>query len=675
VNHDNDGAPLGFGGCGRESFTPTIGVAPDSAAGSTPTGLSVDLRVPQERLLVAGSLAESAVRNTTVTLPQGMALNPAAADGLLSCTTAQTGYEGVDPGSGMLLFSDEEAICPDAAKIGTVEIETPLLHDALTGAVYLAAQEENPFGSLLALYLIAKDPVSGVLVKLAGQVTSNPDSGQLASTFVNAPQLPFSDLRVHFFGTARAPLATPQACGYYQTVATLAPWSGQSAATPSSTFQIASGPGGSPCQAPPPFSPALTGGSSDIQAGGFTAFTTTMSRQDGQQALRSVQLKLPPGLLGTLAKVALCPEPQADQGTCGPASEIGSTVVSVGLGGDPYSVEGGKVFITGPYEGAPYGLSIVNPAKAGPLDLERGTPCDCVVVRAKIEVDPLTAALTVTTDDAGAYAIPTMLDGIPLEIKHVNVTIDRPEFTLNPTNCSPMRLTGTLASAQGASASIAVPFQVANCATLTFKPKLSASTNGRTSRARGASLHVKLTYPAGRENANIKAVKVDLPKQLPSRLATLQNACRAATFQSNPASCPPGSKVGQASATTPVLPVKLVGPAYFVSHGGVKFPELAIVLSGYGTTVQLHGETSVNPKTNVTSSTFRTIPDVPVGTFELTLPQGRGSALAATADLCATKLKMPTAFTGQNGAQIHLDTPIAVTGCERRRPRRPSRRG
>ncbi len=640
-------------GCNRLPFAPSISVAPDGPAGSSPTGLSVGIHVPQDSILNATGLAEANVRDTTVALPAGVALNPAAADGLEACSEEQ-----------IALSQDVFPSCPEASKVGTVEIKTPLLPNLLTGAVYLAAQNANPFGSLVALYIVAQDPVSGTLVKVAGEVTPDPVTGQIVSTFKDTPQLPFEDLTLHFFGGSRAPLGTPASCGSYTTRTAIAPWSGNSPAEPSSEFQILSGPDGSACESPLGFHPELTAGATNIQAGAFTPFTMTMSREDGQQSLRAISLHMPPGLSGLLSSVKLCGEPQADQGLCGPESEIGETIVSVGLGGSPFSVRGGKVFVTGPYEGAPYGLSIVNPAKAGPYDLEKDTPCDCVVVRARIEVDPLTAALTITSDSTGPYKIPTILDGIPLEIQHVNVLVNRPGFTFNPTNCDPMSITGSLLSTEGAVSGLSVPFQVTNCATLGFRPDFKVSTNGRTSRSNGASLHVRLAYPkaAFGSQANIGKVKVDLPKQLPSRLTTLQRACPDSTFDANPAACGPESRIGEANATTPLLPVPLTGPVYFVSHAGLKFPELVIVLSGYGTTIQLHAETFIS-KAGVTSSTFRTIPDAPVGTFELTLPQGKFSTLAATGNLCKTTLRMPTAFTAQNGATIKQSTPIAVTGC------------
>jgi hypothetical protein len=633
-------------GCNRLQFDPSISVAPDGQAGSTPTGLAVSVHVPQSVSLDAQGLAEADVKNTTVALPAGVGLNPAASDGLLACSEEQ-----------IALNTAGSPLCPEASKVGLVKIKTPLLPNPLEGAAYLAAQNANPFGSLVALYVFAEDAVSGSRVKLAGEVVPDPVTGQLVSTFKNTPQLPFETFELHFFGGNRAPLSTPALCGAYTTTASIEPWTETGQVDSSSTFDVVSGPNGSPCHVPLPFSPSLTAGTTSIQAGGFSPFTMTMSRPDGSQNLQAVQLRMPPGLSGTLSRVKLCGEAQANAGTCGPESLIGHTTVSVGVGGDPYTVVGGEVFITEGYKGAPYGLSIVNPAKAGPYDLGK------VIVRAKIEVDPITAVLTVTTDTSGPYKIPTIIDGIPLQIQHVNVAIDRLGFTFNPTNCSPLSITGNLQSSEGASAAIKVPFQITNCAVLAFKPKLTAKTSGKTSRARGASLSVKLTYPAGPYDANIARVKVDLPKQLPSRLTTLQKACPAQTFEANPAACPSASIVGHAVASTPVLPVPLSGPAYFVSHGGEAFPDLIIVLQGYGVTVHLVGTTFIN-KAGITSSTFKAIPDVPVGTFEMTLPQGQYSALAANGNLCtATKLAMPTSFVAQNGAVLHTSTPIVPTGC------------
>jgi hypothetical protein len=366
-------------------------------------------------------------------------------------------------------------------------------------------------------------------------------------------------------------------------------------------------------------------------------------------------MHLPAGLLGRLSSVTPCQEPWAAQGTCSPESLIGHTVTSVGLGSDPYRVPG-TVYITDPYNGAPSGLSIVTPAIAGPFNL--GT----VVVRARIEIDPHTSALTVISDP-----LPTILKGIPLQIKQVEVTIDRPGFTFNPTNCSRLPITATISSEQGASAAVSVPFQVANCATLPFKPTFTVAAQAHTSKANGASLHVRVTSGAGQ--ANIGKVKVDLPKQLPSRLTTLQKACMDATFNANPASCPAGSVVGSATASTPVLKSPLSGPAYLVSHAGAAFPDLVIVLQGEGITLDLVGNTDI--KRGITIATFNTVPDAPIWTFDLWLPEGPHSVLGANlppkarGTLCRQALVMPTLITGQNGAAVRQATRIAVSGCPR----------
>jgi len=677
TSHDAAGNPLGLDGCDHLAFDPSILVQPDGFAASTPTGLNVDVHVPQQGSLDPEGLAQAEVRDTTVTLPAGVQLSPSGADGLQACSNAQIGFKGFNQETQIDEFTPGAPTCPDASKVGVVRIKTPLLPNELKGAVYLAAPQnfaagplENPFASLIALYIVAEDPVSGVLVKLAGKTTPDPVTGQLTTTFENTPQLPFEDLQLEFFGSARAPLTTPALCGAYTTTAVIAPWSGNAPVPSTSAFDIASGPDGAACSNPQPFAPGFQAGSTNLQAGAYTPFSLTMTRPDADQTLSRVEMQMPPGLLGSLARVRLCPEPQAVQGTCGEDSLVGQTVVSAGLGGDPYTVTGGKVYITGPYRGAPFGLSIVNPAVAGPFNL--GT----VVVRAQVLIDPHTAVLTIKSDP-----LPTILQGIPLQLQHVNVTVDRADgFTLNPTNCSRMAINGTLSSSEGASAPVSTPFQVTNCANLAFTPSFRVSTAARTTRAKGASLAVKLTYPNGPQGAqaNIARVKVDLPRQLPARLTTLQKACTAAQFEANPAGCPAASVIGHARALTPILPVPLEGPAYFVSHGGEAFPSLVAVLQGYGVTVDLVGSTFIHG--GITSSTFKTVPDVPVGTFELTLPQGKYSALAANlpgkarGGFCGQKLAMPTEFVAQNGAVIHESTKIGVTGCVKRTPARKAKR-
>ena len=657
--------------CNRLQFSPEIRVAPDGQQASKPTGLTVDVHVPQEVNENAKGFASSNVKTITVTLPAGMTLNPSAADGLEACSEEQVGLLPGAGEQGESLFTPTlpQAFCSDASKIGTVKIKSPLLpaDQPIEGALYLATPApngeaaHNPFGSLIALYIIAKDPVSGVLVKLPGKATLDPSSGQITTTFDNSPQIAFEDAEIHLFGGERAPLATPPTCGPKETKASFTPWSGTPPVSSSSVFEVTSGPNGSACPTGAlPFAPNLTAGATNNNAGSFSPLSTTINREDGNQQIQAVALHMPAGLSGILKGVELCPEAKANAGTCGANSLIGHTIVSVGLGADPFSVTGGQVFLTETYKGAPFGLSIVNPAVAGPFDLGK------VIVRAKIEVDRHTAALSVITDESGPYAIPHILDGIPLQIKHVNVLIDRPGFTFNPTSCDPQSITGTIQSAEGALAQVSTPFQATNCATLKFAPKFQVQSSGQTSKASGASLKVKLTYPNGPAGtyANLARAKVSLPKQLPSRLTTLQKACTAQVFEQNPASCPKESIVGQAKVITPLLPVPLQGPAYFVSHGGEAFPDLTIVLKGYGLRIDLVGSTQI--KKGVTTTTFKATPDAPFSSFELNLPEGKYSALAANANLCTAKnLTMPSEFTAQNGAPFTQQTKIAVTGCKK----------
>jgi hypothetical protein len=630
-------------GCENVPFSPTIFTQPTATAADSPTGVAVQLSLPQSSN--PKGLSSSDLKKAVVTLPEGMTLNPSSADGLQACDDAH-----------LRLASNEPATCPDAAKVGTVVLKTPLLESPVEGFIWLRTQNSSDpmSGEMFRLAIELRDDRHGIDIKLPGQVAANPVTGRLTSTFDDAPQLPFSDMTLHFKSGARAPLTTPFSCQEQTTEADLYPWARPDVPVHKKmTFQLTSGPEGLPCQAARPFNPGFNAGVGSVQAGGFTPFLATFSRKDVDQSMQRVSVRMPKGLLGSLIGLPLCGEAQANAGTCSPASEIGSVTAGAGDGPTPFYVTGGHVYMTQGYEGAPFGLSVVVPAKAGPFDLGQ------VVVRAKVEVDIHTAQLTVTTDP-----LPQIVGGVPVNLRLVNVTINRPDFTYNPTNCNPSEVSGTMTGGQGAIASLSNHFQVTNCGALTFKPKFSVSTPGKTSRKAGAGLAAKLLYPRGPQGtqANIAKVKVSLPKQLPSRLTTLQKACDAATFDTNPAACPAASRIGIAKANTPVLPVELTGPVYFVSHGGEAFPDLVVVLQGYGVTVNLVGTTFIS-KAGITSTTFKEVPDVPVGSFELKLPQGPNSALAANGNLCASKLVMPTIFIAQDGEEIKTNTKITATGC------------
>jgi hypothetical protein len=632
-------------GCESLKFAPQIAVTPEQVQASSPSGYQIVLKVPQSE--GAESLATADLRDTVLRMPAGVVLSPSAANGLVACSEAQVG-----------LGSEQPVECPAASKVGTVGLVTPALSGELKGALYLGGPASGSITSPpFTVYLTLAG--HGVLIKIRGSVLPDPVTGQLTTVFDENPELPFSELRVLLTGGSRATVANPGACGAYSAQSDLTPWSspfGADATPGSPSFEI-TGCG------PARFNPSFVAGTLSNQAGGYSPLRVTFGREDADQTLGGLSVTTPPGLSGNLSKIPLCGEPQAAQGTCPQASVIGELTVGVGPGPEPYFVRGGKVYITGPYGGAPFGLSIAVSEKAGPFDLGTGI-CDCEVVRAAVSVNPHTAQLTVTSQP-----LPTIKDGIPFQVKSVNVDINHPEFVFNPTSCDPTSVTGSLSSTQGASAPLASSFQATNCAALALKPSFTVSTSGKTSKANGASLDARLSFPntpQGSE-ANLTRVKVELPRQLPSRLTTLQKACVASVFEANPANCPATSIVGYARAITPILPVPLSGPAYFVSHGGEAFPSLIIVLQGYGVTVELVGTTFIS-KAGITSSTFKTVPDVPVGTFELYLPEGKYSALAANINLCKSKLTMPTEFVAQNGAAIHQSTPIAVTGCTKAKP-------
>jgi hypothetical protein len=643
--------PMGTAtGCDQLSFKPSVSMLPDTLEAGAPAGYAFDLSVPQNT--EAEGLATPDVKRTVVTLPQGTVISPSAADGLGDCSSGQFELHSGVPGH-----------CPRDSQVGTVSIKTPALEERLDGDVFLGAPECDPCtpadaaeGRMIRLFVqVVGEGEDGIIVKLEGTGQINQQTGQITTTFSNTPQLPFSEFKLTLQGGERATLANPRTCGEVHTTADLTPWSTPYTpdATPESKFAVDENCFGAQ------FNPSFSAGTTSNEAGGFSPFTLAFGRSDADEFLNGVQVQMPPGLLGMLSRVKLCEEPQANEGTCGPESQIGETTVETGPGADPFLVKGGKVYITGPYKGAPYGLSIVVPAVAGPYTLSGTTGNGTVVNRSAISVNPQTAALTVTSDP-----LPTELDGIPLQLRLVNVTINREGFTFNPTSCAKTAVTGTLTSTQAAAAAESSSFQVTNCAALKFKPTFTVSTSGRTSKADGASLDAKVTYPTGAQGseADIAKVKVDLPKQLPSRLTTLQKACVAAVFEANPANCPAASIIGTARVSTPVLPVQLTGPVYFVSHGGEAFPSLTVVLQGDGVRVDLVGATFIS-HAGITSTTFKTVPDTPFSSFELYLPEGKYSALAANGNLCTSSLAMPTDFVAQNGTEIHESTKIAVTGC------------
>jgi hypothetical protein len=619
-------------GCEKLAFHPTLSVEPETAQADSPSGYTFRVKVPQNPNPYGLETPE--LDNAKVTLPRGVSIDPSAANGLAGCTDEQVGIGTENP-----------VTCPSASKLGTVEVFTPLLADGpngeapLTGSIYLGTPIS---GDEYRIFLVMEG--HGVSIRLPGKISADTGTGQLTATFQENPPLPFNELVLRLFGGPHAALANPLSCGPATTTSDLTPYGSPEVpdATPASTFQVTG------CGNPAPFTPSLVAGSTSPLAGAYSPFTFQLSRGDGQQYISQIAtVSLPPGLLGNISAIPLCGSSEAAAGTCGPLSQIGQVTVGAGPGASPFYL-GGKVYLTQGYDGDPFGLSVVVPAIAGPYDL--GT----VVVRAGVQVNS-DGTVTVHADP-----VPTILEGIPLRLRYIGITLERPDFMLNPTNCTGHSIIASVLSQQGSTAGLSSPFVASGCAALPFRPLFVASTTGSTSKHDGASLDVRVAQGGG--EANIRRVDVQLPTMLPSRLTTLQQACTEAQFNANPAGCPEASNVGIAKAVTPILSVPLTGPAYLVSHGGAKFPELVLILQGEGVTIDLRGETDI--KGTITYSRFETIPDAPITSFELYLPQGPHSVLASPdTNLCGKTLTMPTSMEGQNGAKTTQNTLISVTGC------------
>jgi hypothetical protein len=660
-----DGVPAGLDGCNRVSFTPAISARPTTDQTTSPTGLEFNLDFTNEGLTNREGLSESEVKKAVVTLPEGFTVNPSAGAGLGACSQAT--YEAIS--------LHGEAACPEDSKLGNVLIETPLLGSALHGSIYIAEPDKNPFGSLLAMYMVVKEVDTGIVIKAAGRIETNPETGQITTTFDNLPQLPFAHFQLSFHQGQTSPLVSPPACGTYNVTADLTPWSNLEAnLRDTASFQVTSGTDGGPCPAggTPPFKPTVIAGTGNNAAGSYSPFYLRISRQDNEQEITGFSTTLPPGLSGNLSGIPFCSEAdiaraRAQTGAeaeadpaCPAASQIGRTIAEAGVG-SVLAQTPGRLYLGGPLEGAPFSVVSITSAKVGPFDL--GT----VVVHLPLKIDPITAQVSVPP--GAADQIPHIIDGIVIHLRTIRVYIDREQFIINPTSCEPMSVSATVigsganfaSSADDQPATVSQRFQAADCASLPFHPVFKAFTKAAHTKKGGAYLHVAMESGFGQ--AGLREVHVELPKELPSELKTLQKACTEAQFVKNPAGCPAESIVGHATVHTPILPVPLEGPAYFVSHGGAQFPELVIVLQGYGVTVELKGETFID-KAGITSSTFKSTPDVPFSNFDLVLPMGSHSALAGEGNFCAENLTMPTRILAQSGSVLEQKTAIDVEGCK-----------
>jgi hypothetical protein len=636
---DFDGTPFITTGCERLPFDPSITVQPGSHLADAPTGLTVDVTVPQSD--DPAGLATAHVRKTVVTLPSGMSVSPSSAAGLGACAPGQ-----------IKLGLDDAPTCPDSSKIGTVTIDTPLLSDPLEGDVILATQDDNPFHSLLALYLVARGP--GVTIKLPGRVDPDPVTGQLTATFDNTPQLPFSKLHVVFRGGAKAPLATPTACGRYNTHAEITSWASDTPVKLDTPMVIDEG-----C-APREFAASFSAGTRTAAAGVDAPFTFALTRADRTQYLSRIDAVLPPGLLAKIASVPQCPEDLAATGGCARGTEIGSTSVLSGPGETPLPLTG-RVYLTGPYGGAPFGLSIVVPTagQAGPFDLGN------VIVRAAIFVDRTDAHVTVKSDP-----LPTIIRGIPLRMRQVIVNMDRPGFMFNPTSCSQQSIAGSFGSLDGAALTLQAPFQAIGCRDLPVSQQLAIKLTGKKATTDGTHPGVSATLTSPSGASNLKKVTVTLPLSLALEPENARALCKP--LERMALNCPKESIVGHATAQS-ILPHPLTGPVYFVEgtrrspNGRVisTLPKLWIPLSADGVIVDLDADSNVDELKRLVT-TFRNIPDAPISSFKLELDGGAHGILAVSGkpSACDRPLTADTQLVGQNGVTEERADDVSFEGCK-----------
>jgi hypothetical protein len=664
--------------CGSIPYDPTIGVDPGTAEANSPAAADVEIKVPH--LIEEDGQDSSHTRDATVTLPVGMGINPSAANGLQVCTDAQFGKGTTSP-----------VACPPQSIVGTAKIESAPLEDlanpqpeeVLEGNVYVGQQlsRDPTSGDEYRIFIEAKSDRYGISVRLIGNVRADPLTGQLSTTITEAPQVPFTSFDLTFVGGARAVLSSPPTCGPNQTTTTMTPWSGNPAAHPSSAFTLTSAPGGDKCaktMAERPFSPSFGAGPASSKAGAFSPISIHIARSDGQQELKGADIVLPPGMTGKLAGIPYCSEAalaeasakpgnqEKSNSSCPAASQVGNATVSAGTGPTPYKIEGSKVFLSGPYHGAPLSLAVVTPATAGPFDL--GT----VVVRVALFVDPETAQI-----DAVSDPLPHVFGGTQLSIRTVDLTMGRPEFTLNPTSCDPLATTGALAGggadpnnpASFSSFPVSVPFQTTECDGLKFRPKLFTKLIGgrkKMKRAQHPAFRAVLVARGG--DANISRTALTLPHSQFLDQGHIGTICTRVQLAAQ--NCPARSVYGFASAKSPLLDDELKGPVYLVSSDH-ELPDMLVDLKGQ-VNIRLRGVIS-SSKARL-KTVFNGVPDVPVSKFVLSMKGGKKGLLVNSRDLCLKPNFSVLNFKAQNGKKLHKKKlPLRTPGCGHARKKHKQR--
>jgi len=655
ISHEtapNETTQLGPTGCDRVPFDPEMAIDADAVAADAPTGLGFDLVFPEAGLVSTTGLATAHLRRAEVTLPPGMTINPSAADGLQACSDEQLGVGSADP-----------VTCPPASKIGTVTATTPLLEEVLGGDVYVRSQasRDPESGAMFRLGVVIESEERGVRVKLAGRVRADSQTGRLVATFDDNPQLPVSTIRVELKSGPRAPLATPADCGAFTATAALSSWAGQ--------LRDLSAGVAIDCPGADAFSPSFIAGALNPIGGAFSPITARIQRPSGDRFMSGVTLNMPEGLLAALKGVRLCDSLQAEQGGCPAGSRIGTATAGAGAGANPFYVKG-DAFLTVGYKGAPYGLAVHVHAKAGPFDL------GWVRVRQALYVDPSTAEVSVVSDP-----LPQVVAGVPIRLRDVTVDVDRPRFAINPTSCQEQQVGARLTSVDGAVHQTSSRFQVANCASLAFTPRLAMRLlGGRQTRTGGhPGLEAILTQAGGQ--ANVAKAKVTLPRSVVLDAKNAYDPKLVCDYdRALQADCPASSIIGRATASTPVLNRPLTGNVHLVQ--GIKFgpkgnrirtlPTLLVKLRGE-VAIDLRAKTSTSDNSRLVT-TFPAVPDAPVSRFSMNIKGGKRGILVVTRtrrakiDLCAAEQVANVKTDGQNGKQAYFATAIE-TPCAKRSKR------
>jgi hypothetical protein len=675
---DGAGDPAPLGGCDGVPFSPKIASQPSSKLAENPSGLDFELKLPNQGLLAPGGIAETEPSKAEVTLPEGVTVNPSAAEGIGVCSPSQYKAEQIDTGPGQG--------CPEASKLGSIVGHSPLIDEPIEGTLYLAKPFENPSNSLIALYIVARVPERGVLIKQAGKVEPDPKTGQLITTFDNLPPLPYSEFKLHFREGGRAPLVTPPTCGSFQTVAKLTPFSAPNQPfTATASFTIERGVDGGPCPpgGTPPFKPGFEAGTLNNSAGSFSPFHMRLTRRDGDQDLTKFAAKLPPGMVAKLAGTTECPDSaiaiaKAKTGlqeqaspSCPASSAIGRVLAGAGVGSVLTYVPG-KVYLSGPYKGAPLSAIGIVPAVAGPFDV--GT----VVTRQALRIDPRTAEVRV--DDAASDPIPHILAGIPLKVRDIRVYVDKPNFTLNPTSCDPFSVGASLwgggqdvfGSGDDSPISLAERFQAADCANLGFKPRLSLKLRGGTKR--GGHPALTGTYAPRPGDANLKGLVLRLPHSAFLDQAHIKTICTRVQFAAgagNGASCPAGSIYGQATAYTPLLDQPLSGPVILRSSSH-NLPDFVAALNGQ---IEVEAVARIDSKNGGIRATFADTPDAPLTKVVVRMQGAKKGLIVNSTDLCAKAHRADAKLAGHNGKRYEAKPALGAQCGGKRHPKHKRKAG